>query len=54
MAGFFSKEARGVRTENKKEAKRLKYQDTVNKAAGTQPPKFLSWRWLSALFYLCE
>lgn len=50
MAGFFSKEARTGR----KEQKRLKHEKAVNKRAGTQPPKFLSWRWLSALFYLCE
>jgi hypothetical protein len=31
-----------------------KYEGAVNKAAGTQPPKFLSWRAISALFYLCE
>lgn len=48
MAGFLSAEARAAR----KEKKRLKHEAAINKAAGTQPPKFLSWRFISALFYL--
>ena len=54
MAGFFSKEARVARKDAKAEVRLKKYEGAVNKAAGTQPPKFLSWRAISALFYLCE
>lgn len=54
MAGFFSKEARVARKGAKAEVRLKKYEGAVNKAAGTQPPKFLSWRAISALFYLCE